>query len=62
MSADTNFRTLGIVFLAAGVSLAISLGIAIEPVFFVTGLPMALLGVVFLGKGDPADSGKADCR
>ncbi|MEC9066988.1 MAG: hypothetical protein VX569_06875 [Pseudomonadota bacterium] len=50
MIEGTPYRTLGIAFLMLGVSMALSLGMAIGPAFASTGLPFAVAGVAFLVK------------
>jgi hypothetical protein len=50
MGDVSNYRVLGIVFVMVGVLIAISLGVAIGPAFIGTGLPLAVVGIVFLAK------------
>lgn len=51
MDGAIPYRTLGFVFLVLGVSIALALGIAVGPAYASTGLPLAVVGVVFLVKG-----------
>ncbi len=53
---QTDNRTLGITFLIAGIGLAISLGVAIGPVFMPAGAALVIVGFTFLVKAKAEDS------
>ena len=58
VAQGTDYSALGVSFLTMGVGLAISLGVAIDPVFLMLGLPFAGLGIVFLARGRSESNGE----
>lgn len=50
MAEISDYRTLGITFLIAGVGLAVSLGVTLGPVFMPAGAALIIIGLTFLTK------------
>ncbi len=50
----SNFRVLGLSFIAVGIGLTVSLSIPLGPAFMGIGLPFVVLGIIFLGRGNGA--------
>ena len=48
---DTDYKTLGIVFMMLGVSMATTFGITLGWAFAPIGLTFFMLGIVYLSKG-----------
>ena len=53
----TDNKTLGITFLTAGVGVVVSLGLTVGWVFAPAGAALAIVGLVFLTKGEDGEDG-----
>lgn len=49
---DQTNQSLGLVYLMLGVSMTVSLGIALNPVFLATGIPFIVIGLYYLTRKD----------